>query len=391
VFRSAAGQKEPDLLSNGNLDFFVQDVSNDGSRVLYNSVTETSDLWKADISNENQVAIANDVATEFWPEVSPDGKSLAYQAVNQADRPYRGSIRVASMANSTAVLTLSQEGFSPEWSPDGRFVAFFRRSDSGISIWRVQSDGGNAIKLADGAVSPPGYLATPYLKTGIGHLSWSPDGGTLAYSARNDGISNIWLVSADGSNHTMVTANTNPSESFCCSAWASEGGSLIFASEYTQPGPALKRGFRLWLVDIAKPEQKLLIDSTTQFSFIGLSGEQALIAERFDATENTPVAKAIRIVARSLNSGANRVVTTLNNTYFQNIHLSRDGRVIAYVTRVNDLCAVWTVGVDDGKQKKLIEENDPKILISSLAWSPDGRSIVFGKQTRTNMLSMLSK
>jgi hypothetical protein len=47
--------------------------------------------------------------------------------------------------------------------------------------------------------------------------------------------------------------------------------------------------------------------------------------------------------------------------------------------------------VSGGTPHKILGENDPKILLSNLAWSPDGSSIVFGKQTRTNLLSMLTR
>jgi hypothetical protein len=43
-----------------------------------------------------------------------------------------------------------------------------------------------------------------------------------------------------------------------------------------------------------------------------------------------------------------------------------------------------------GAPKSLYTENDPKVLISSLAISGDGKTIVYGKQTRTNVLSMLT-
>ncbi|PYS86394.1 MAG: hypothetical protein DMF62_15990, partial [Acidobacteria bacterium] len=64
---------------------------------------------------------------------------------------------------------------------------------------------------------------------------------------------------------------------------------------------------------------------------------------------------------------------------------------LAFVSRKNDVSAIWHVPVKGRLPKQLAVENDPKILISGLAWSPDGKSIVFGKQTRTNLLSMLSK
>lgn len=64
--------------------------------------------------------------------------------------------------------------------------------------------------------------------------------------------------------------------------------------------------------------------------------------------------------------------------------------MIAFVTRKNNVTELWTIPADGGNAKKVITENDPKILISELVWSPDGRSVIFGKQTRTNILSMLT-
>jgi hypothetical protein len=57
---------------------------------------------------------------------------------------------------------------------------------------------------------------------------------------------------------------------------------------------------------------------------------------------------------------------------------------------VNDVSSLWIIAANGVSPKHMFAEYDPKILISSLDWSPDGRSIVFGKQTRTNLLSMLS-
>ena len=83
-------------------------------------------------------------------------------------------------------------------------------------------------------------------------------------------------------------------------------------------------------------------------------------------------------------------VVVLKNAYYANLHLSRDSRMLAFVTRSNNVTELWTVSTSGGVPKKIMSDNDPKILISSLAWTPDGRSIIFGKQTRTNVLSILT-
>ena len=64
--------------------------------------------------------------------------------------------------------------------------------------------------------------------------------------------------------------------------------------------------------------------------------------------------------------------------------------MLAYVTRAENVTELWAVPVGGGTPKRLLSDNDPKVLISSLTWSPDGKSVIFGKQTRTNVLSMLT-
>ncbi len=392
VFRSGAGYAKPVQISNGNLDFFVHDISGDGSKILYGSVSETSDLWSVNVADGRQTPLANEVATEFWPDVSPDGNSIVYQAVSQADRPYRGSLKAKALDGSSGAVGLSPEGFAPVYSPDGQWVAFFRRSDSGISIWRVRTGGGDALKLADGNVSPPSYLATPYLKIGISHIGWSPDNNSLVYSAKNEGVTNIWIVAADGAKNAILSNNKEPAENFCCPAWSPDGRSILFVSEYSQTSTPPKRMYRLWSIDPTNSAQKMIFESSEQMRFIGFAngGAEAVVVNRNNAKNLAAVAESVQVRIVNLRSGSVSDGPLLQNVYMNNIHLSPDGKTIAFVSRQDERSALFALPIRAGTPKQLIVETDPKILYSTLEWSPDGRSIVFGKQTRTNLISMLS-
>ena len=386
IFQAGEGLPAPVQLSNGDSDFYVQDIAADGSKILYGSVSETSDLWMIDTETSTESVIANDVAAEYWADISPDGKNIAYQSVSRVDRPYTGSINMKGLSGSERPMVVSPDGFFPSWSNDGQWIAYFRRTEGGIEIWRVRPTGGDALRLSGGTVNAPPYTATPYLKVGINHISWSPDSGSVAYSAQADGVSNMWLSSSDGSRHVPLTDNKSAADIYCCSAWTQDGKHLVFTSER-------QGGFRLWLYQLADSQQRSILEAKYQFRFLGLdeSGSNALIAERADPTDRTATPEATHIYALSIQTGAKLKVNTLSNAFFHNIHLSRDRRSIAFVARRDNTTALWTVPVNQGTPKRLVAENDPKILISSLAWSPDGRSIVFGKQTRTNLLSMLTK
>lgn len=335
------------------------------------------------LADSKESVIANDVPEEYWADFSPDGKGVAYQSVTRPDKPFRGSILVKPQLASGMPVAVSPDGFAPVWSNDGQWIAFFRQNDAGMSLWKVRSNGADVVKLADGGTL--GYLSTPYLKTDINHISWSPDSGRIAYSARADGISNILLISSDGTPGHPLTSNTDPKDTYCCSSWTRDGSHLAFVSGMTN-------SYRIWLAGADGEDAKVIFESKVPFRFLGFTpnSTEAVIAQKADTSDLSQTPAATNIYAVSMSTGATRKVNTLANAYFYNIYLSRDGQTLAFVSKASDINELWTVPSLGGTPKKVLFENDPKVMFSSLAWSPDGHSIIFGKQTRTNLLSMLT-
>jgi Tol biopolymer transport system component len=75
---------------------------------------------------------------------------------------------------------------SPAWSPDGRFIAFFRllpREPEKAAVMLIPALGGPERKLAEVLIAD--FLPPPY-------LAWSPDGS--------------WLVMSDRGSHTEPVA-----------------------------------------------------------------------------------------------------------------------------------------------------------------------------------------
>ena len=101
----------------------------------------------------------------------------------------------------------------------------------------------------------------------------------------------------------------------------------------------------------------------------------------------TPPATAIRAV--SVKTGQARELTVLKDAYFYNIFLSPDKGTIGFTSRASGNDNVWISPLEGGEPRKLTGNNDPRLYFSSLAWSPDGKTIYFGKQSRFTLLSML--
>jgi Tol biopolymer transport system component len=92
---------------------------------------------------------------------------------------------------------------------------------------------------------------------------------------------------------------------------------------------------------------------------------------------------------------------SLSETYWVNLHLSPNGRSVAFVKASNGRNDIWLVpiyiaprgrpdgGARMGEPRKLTNNGDPSSFFSSLAWSPDGKTIYYDKQTRWNLLMLL--
>jgi serine/threonine protein kinase len=395
IFKGSTSGETPIQLSTGDSDSFVEDVSDDGNRILYWSQNESSDLWMVNIQDGHEALLADSMASEYWAAVSPDGKSVAYQSVTRANRPFSGSINVKPISGKGAApLTVSVNGFSPVWSKNNSWIAYFRRTEKDVELWRVETSGGDARKLASGA-QPPSYTAVPYLKIGINQLASPPNSDAVAYVAKRDGKSNIWLVTPDGQRDELLTRNEDPAEILCCPAWTPDGKYFVVSSSYISPDRAVRPNInRLWLYTADTSEKKMIYESTEKFRFLGIGngGKDAVIAIFPDVNVSTPTRESIHINLVSLETGANVRVNTLSNAYVHNIHLSPDGKMITFVTRRENVSEVWVVPASSGgAPRKIIAENNPKVFISSLSWSPDGKSIVFGRQSQNSLLSMLIK
>ncbi|HVG22274.1 MAG TPA: winged helix-turn-helix domain-containing protein, partial [Blastocatellia bacterium] len=95
----------------------VSDISPDGSKILFVQAREDADLYKVQVDTGEEAALTSDFGLELWPDVSPDGKTIAYQATSAVVKMFSGSILSKPLESSGRQLQLATEGFDPRWSP----------------------------------------------------------------------------------------------------------------------------------------------------------------------------------------------------------------------------------------------------------------------------------
>jgi Tol biopolymer transport system component len=171
--------------------------------------------------------------------------ALGFSSGPEAERPTGRLVFLSYETTGTSVLwTIRADGtgarkvtrsrfvggeVEPEWSPDGRKIAYSRSErcltdpyDVCGRIWTVDADGRNQRRLIPRRL--PGLLANR--KVSFQAPTWSPDGRRIAYeqSIWESQRSNLYVMNADGSGRRRLTRLRNARSP----AWSPNGAAIAF-------------------------------------------------------------------------------------------------------------------------------------------------------------------
>jgi TolB protein len=133
----------------------------------------------------------DDNAAHFYPSIAPDGQSIVYSAnPTGVYEIFEADLLGNSKKLTSGLGTLT----SPEISPDGKLIAFTVGDGLTNSVWVMNRDG-NSPRM----VYSPGWDPT-----------WSPDGNRILFASRdNQNAIQLFQVNLDGMDLTQVTRMTN--------------------------------------------------------------------------------------------------------------------------------------------------------------------------------------
>lgn len=397
VFAAVPGGGAPRQITFADRDSIIMDVSADGTRILYGSATEDSDIWAVDLTNSTEFTITPEIEAELWASVAPSGKTIAYQSVKNlghSDNIFSGSIfiREVNSNSNERPVQLVQRGFLPVWSPDGEQIAFMQVENDDYQIKTIKAGGGGVRQLTTAGALPSGFTIMPYNRMQETDFSWSPDSQRIAYtSVHGDGPSNIWVTSADGSGDFQVSGNTDKSLSLACPLWSIDGSRIAYTSRTQKRDANNNYTYSLMLTDPDRSETKTIFQAADFMRLIGWSqNEDDLIMASGGGDEQSAVHPPVTLFRVSLKTGERRPLATLMDAYIFNIDLSADRKQIAFVAHHDGKDNLWTLPASGGEARKVTANNDPRLYFSSLSWAADGSRIYYGKQMRYSLLSMLT-
>ena len=390
VFVADIKGHQPVQITFGERDSFVVDVSSDGTKVLYGSNEEKSDIWGVNVTKPgDEFVVASDISSELWPDISPDNKTIAYQAVrnlSQGDRIYNCEILTKRIGEKAEPFVLAKDGSLPRWSPDGKQIAFMRREKESFRLKTVNAAGGEEKALVTGGLRPSAFALLPYTRSEVSDFAWSPD-GKLAYCSRNDGFYNLRTASADGSGVVSVTNNTDANLFVYCPIWSADGKRIVYTTRPNKTATPQDNIISFWVAELETRTAKLLIQMNASLRLVGWSQTgRELLFVRYDREQ-----QKTNLMRVSVGTGEQTLITELSSTsYYSSILLSPDRRTITYVSHQDAKDNIWVVSAGGGVATRLTANNDPQVYFSSLAWSPDSGAIYYGKQSRYSLLSMVT-
>ena len=165
----------------------------------------------------------------YDPAWSPDGKQIVFSSGDGQNPWSRDALAqlwvVPSSGGEVRQLTKEGDAVQPSWSPGGRRIAFWGlRHDSGQrDLWTIPAD-------AAGEPVPVEVTSDPAVDW---NPVWSPDGRTLFFASERGGSMNLWRVAIDeasGRPRGEPQPVTTPSRMSGSISLSRDGRQLMFVS-----------------------------------------------------------------------------------------------------------------------------------------------------------------
>ena len=330
-------------------------LSPDGGTVAYAMRVNSSwDIYAQRVGGRNATPIVNDPQRdEKGTAFSSDGSQIAFHISDAT-----GGIFIAG-ATGESVRRVTESGFDPAWSPDGKQIAYSTEEINDPSsrlgesrLYVVSVSGGVPRKLLDGDGVQP---------------SWSPSGGRIVYWSNVGGQRDIYTVASTGGTPVSVT---NDAAIDWSPVWSPDGRFIFFSSDR---GTAMN----LWRIAVDESTGKVLgapetvtagVQASAALPSFSKNGSRLAFRSRIGSIN--PV--AIPFDSASLRAGVPSLLDTRNNIRVPS-SVSPDGRQIAFFS-IGESQEDLFIGTPDGSIRRV---TDDAARDRAPMFTPDGRSLVF--------------
>jgi Tol biopolymer transport system component len=332
----------PSLSPDGTQVAFTWDGPDRGVPQIY--------LMMADGGEPRQLTKGNEPHTiPFW---SPDGRWIAY---------FRRDRELMLVAPLGEERRLGEAMPGPiAWTPDAKHLLVMRQSAEGQSIHRM------AVDVVEGEQGNEQVIVPPQRRGRLVSFALSPDGGRLALLFDRGGRSEMVLRDVQRGNEEVFLQDDSALNGF---AWTPDGQSLIFSS-FRLGRPSL---FRKFLGSSAEPVPLAGAGSEASHPSVAKTREGKLRISYFVSRVDTNLWD-FELDSKQKPSGEAKRIT-LSDRRDDSGRFSPDGKRIAFLSTRNARRELF-VAQADGSQVRRLAGGDRQNIFE-LRWSPDGERILY--------------
>jgi dipeptidyl aminopeptidase/acylaminoacyl peptidase len=346
------------------------------------------------------------------PQVSPDGRTVAYQ-IGVVDRAANRTLTqiylVPIEGGSPRQLTTGDKSsVSPRWSPDGKKVAFVSGRDGTPQIWTIDVAGGALQKVTN-------------ISTGAGDPIWSPDGSMLAFvsdvypecttdecnkkreqeaeeskvkakvatrllfrhwtSFKEGKRTHVFVVPASGGEARDLTTGDYDAPPFSLGgptdyAFSPDSKELAFVRN-TDKVEAASTNSDVFIVPVTGGEPKRLTGSNQGADASPVySPDGRYLAYRSQATA-TFESDRFRLMLYDRQAGQSRSISESLDSSVDGFTFSPDSKKIYFVAAERGREPIYSIGVNGGAMTKLVSEG----FNDDVHVTTDGSTFVFSRST----------
>jgi Tol biopolymer transport system component len=359
------GRNATAILNDPQRDEGGPAFSPDGSLVAFHESDDAGGIFVSGATGESVRRLTD---AGFEPAWSPDGKQIAFATEEVVD-PYSrlgdSEVYVVDASGGAPRVLITKDAVQPSWSPSGERLVFWSNTGGQRDIYTIAAAGGTRVAVTlDAAVdwSPV----------------WSPDGRWVYFSSDRGGAMNLWRIAVDqstGQTHGTpepVTAGVQAAAGL--PRFSRDGSRLAFRSRVASTNPVAIPFDPVTL----RAGTPLVLDSRNGIrspSDVSPDGKQIAYFSIGDRQEDIFVGPA---------DGMAKRVT--DDPYRDRAPVfTRDGKSLLFYSNRDDNWGVWMIGLDGGGLRKVISHKAGALYPS---FSPGGETLVFTTGASNRMFTM---
>jgi len=344
---------------------FQPEVSPDGKKVAFawqQKDGKPPGIWVKSLNSADPVHIGARHGRHASPAWSPDGKSLAYLWIGVgrtdillANADGSGERVLASVPQSSYIFRQRLL----DWSPDGKWLCLSLAEDPtrGSTLFLIDTQTGDRRRLTNGEATPGNDIAPRF----------SPDGSTISY-IRHIGRTEQELCVASIRGGALRRQLTSDRKLITGQDWDTQGQSIVFASNRSGE-------FRLWRIAVGGSAQPRPLEIFGEYPMdISIARHASVLVYsvetedrdiwRLDLRPDQKDKRWERLIASSAQDASPQY--------------SPDGSRICFRSNRSGEDQLWLA---DANGDHAVQLTTGALHPNFGHWSPDGRSIVFNDRS----------